>query len=67
MSIISLAIVTDNNDPKGIGRVRIKPKGMMTGDVERIDYELWTEKRSVCCKPIFTYKSKFYSRVRSNS
>lgn len=60
MSIISLAIVTDNNDPKGIGRVRIKPKGMMTGDVERaIDYELWTEKDPFVANPFLPTNLNF--------
>jgi|TARA_B100001093_G_scaffold519700_1_gene609917 hypothetical protein len=60
MSIISLAIVTDNSDPKGIGRVRIKPKGMMTGDVERaIDYDLWTEKDPFVANPFLPTNLNF--------
>ena len=41
-SIIELAIVDDNVDPKGIGRIRVKITGEPTGPVEKSsNYEPW--------------------------
>ena len=41
-SIIELAIVDDNIDPKGIGRIRVKLTGDPTGPIEKsIKYEPW--------------------------
>jgi len=41
-SIIDLAIVDDNVDPKGIGRIRVKLTGDPTGPIEKAaDYEPW--------------------------
>lgn len=41
-SIIELAIVDDNVDPKGIGRIRVKLTGDPTGPIEKsINYEPW--------------------------
>jgi hypothetical protein len=41
-SIIDLAIVDDNIDPKGIGRIRVKLTGEPTGPIEKsADYEPW--------------------------
>ena len=34
-SIISLAIVDNNVDPKGIGRIRVKLTGTPTGPIEK--------------------------------
>ena len=60
MSFISLALVTENIDPKGIGRIRIKPMGMMTGDVERaIDYDLWSEKDPFVANPFLPNNINF--------
>ena len=41
-SIIELAIVDDNIDPKGIGRIRVKLTGDSTGPIEKSNgYEPW--------------------------
>ena len=41
-SIIELAIVDDNIDPKGIGRIRLKSTGSPSGPIERgVDYKPW--------------------------
>ena len=41
-SIISLAIVDNNVDPKGIGRIRVKLTGTPTGPIEKSrEYEQW--------------------------
>ena len=43
-SIIELAIVDDNIDPKGIGRIRVKLTGDPTGPIEKsTDYEPWSQ------------------------
>lgn len=42
-SIIELAIVDDNLDPKGIGRVRVKRSSPSSAIERSIDYEPWDE------------------------
>ena len=43
-SIISLAIVDNNVDPKGIGRIRVKLTGTPTGPIEKSrEYEPWDD------------------------
>lgn len=44
MRIIDIGICIDNNDPKGIGRIRYKPKNLYQSEIEKsVTYEQWDE------------------------
>jgi len=44
MKIIDIGICVNNIDPKGIGRIRYRPYGMYTSEIERgVKYEEWNE------------------------
>ncbi len=44
MKIIDIGICTNNNDPKGIGRIRYRPYGSFVSEIEKaIPYEDWDE------------------------
>lgn len=44
MKIIDIGVCIDNNDPKGIGRVRYKPRGLFQSEIEKsAPYEQWDE------------------------
>lgn len=45
MKIIDIGICINNNDPKGIGRIRYIPYGQYKSEIERaVDYTDWNEK-----------------------
>ena len=45
MKIIDIAICIDNNDPKGIGRIRAVRYSSYTGELEKaFDYDAWDDK-----------------------
>ena len=45
MKIIDIAICIDNNDPKGIGRIRAVRYSSYTGELEKaFDYNAWDDK-----------------------
>lgn len=44
MKIIDIGICIDNNDPKGIGRIRYKPRGLFQSEIEKsVEYEQWDD------------------------
>lgn len=52
MKIIDIAICADNNDPKGLGRIRYKLYNSNVGDKERaVDYQPWGDKDLFIAQP----------------
>jgi hypothetical protein len=52
MRIVDIAICIDNNDPKGIGRIRAVRYSSYTGQLERaLDYKAWDDKDLFTASP----------------
>lgn len=54
MKIIDIAIVKENNDPLGFGRIRFSSYNELTGEKERAfeDYDKWSPKDRFVAKPL---------------
>ena len=63
-SIISLAVVDNNVDPKGIGRIRVKLTGVPTGPIEKArDYEPWDENDPFIANPFLPTNINFIPEI----
>jgi hypothetical protein len=52
MKIIDIGVCVNNVDPKGIGRIRYRPYGLLVGDVEKsMEYEEWDENDQLIAIP----------------
>ena len=62
--IIELAIVDNNVDPKGIGRIRVKLTGEPTGPIEKsIDYEPWDDNDPFIANPFLPTNINYIPEV----
>ena len=63
-SIISLAIVDNNVDPKGIGRIRVKLTGTPTGPIEKSrEYEPWDDNDPFIANPFLPTNINFIPEI----
>ena len=52
MKLIDIGICIDNNDPKGLGRIRCIRYSSYTGEVEKaLDYNPWDDKDLFTASP----------------
>jgi hypothetical protein len=52
MKIIDIGICVNNNDPKGVGRIRYRPYGLFVSEIEHgIQYTDWDENDPFLCLP----------------
>lgn len=52
MKIIDIGVCVNNNDPKGIGRIRYRPYGLFISEIEHgITYDDWDENDPFLCLP----------------
>jgi hypothetical protein len=52
MKIIDIGVCVNNNDPKGIGRIRYRPYGLFISEIEHgIIYDDWDENDPFLCLP----------------
>lgn len=63
-SIINLAVVDNNVDPKGIGRIRVKLTGTPTGPIEKSrDYEPWDDNDPFIANPFLPTNINFIPEI----
>jgi hypothetical protein len=65
MKIIDIGICVNNIDPKGIGRIRYRPYGMYTSEIERgVEYKEWDEMDPFIALPFLPFHINIIPQIQ---